>query len=75
MSAIDVPVISALSALSISPASAETPASAALPASAETLSTSVDSSAHLHPLAPPTQYVQVGEKAPKLSAKPSWQEV
>ena len=36
MSAVDVPVISALSALSISPASAETPASAEIPASAET---------------------------------------
>ena len=67
MSAIDAPVISALSALTISPASA------AIPASAEITSTSVDSSANQCALAPPTQYVQVGEKAPKLSAKPSWQ--
>ena len=69
VSAIDVPVISALSALSISPASAATPASA------EITSTSVNRSANQRALAPPIQYVQVGEKAPKLSAKPSWQEV
>ena len=59
VSAIDVPVVSALSALTISPASAEI------------TSTSVDSSSNQRALAPPIQYVQVGEKAPKLSAKPS----
>ena len=81
MSAIDVPVISALSPLSLSPASAAipasaaTPASAAIPASAEITSTSVDRSANQRALVPPTPYVQVGEKAPKLSAKPSWQGV
>ena len=75
VSAIDVPVISALSALTISPASAAIPTSAATLALAEITSTSVDSSANQSASAPPTQYVQVGEKAPKLSAKPSWQEV
>ena len=64
VSDIDVPVISALSALTISPASAAIPASAVTPASAEITSTSVDSAANQRALAPPTQYVQVGEKAP-----------
>jgi hypothetical protein len=50
------------------PASAETPASAEIPASAESNITS-------RILAPPTQYVQTGERAPKLSAKPSRQEI
>ena len=75
VSVVDAPVITALSALTISPASAAIPASAATPASAEITSASVDRSANQRALAPPTQYVQVGEKAPKLSAKPSWQEV
>ena len=65
MSAIDVPVISALSALSLQPAKAVTPASAATPAPAEIPRT----------MAPPKQYVQTGERAPKLSAVPSRQEV
>ena len=70
-SVVDVPVISALSALSLLPAPAETPASAATPASAEP-----PASAEIPALrAPPQQYVQTGEKAPKLSAVPSRQEV
>ena len=67
MSAIDVPVISALNALSLQPASAATPASAANPASAE--------NPIPRTMAPPQQYVQTGERAPKLSAVPSRQEV
>ena len=64
MSAIDVPVISALS---LQPASAAKPASAAIP----------DSTATPASAAIPTsqQYVQTGERAPKLSTVPSRQEV
>ena len=61
MSAIDVPVISALNALSLQPASAATPASAEIPIP--------------RTMAPPQQYVQTGERAPKLSAVPSRQQV
>ena len=61
MSAIGVPVISALNALSLQPASAATPASAEIPIP--------------RTMAPPQQYVQTGERAPKLSAVPSRQEV
>ena len=50
MSAIDVPVISALSALSLQPASAATPAPAEIPIP--------------RTMAPPQQYVQTGERAP-----------
>ena len=67
MSAIDVPVISALSALSLQPAKAVTPASAATLAPAEILIPRT--------MAPPQSYVQTGERAPKLSAVPSRQEV
>jgi hypothetical protein len=58
------------------PASAEIPASAAIPASAEIpVSTERPASAAIpQAIAPPTQYVRVGEKAPKLSAIPSRQQ-
>jgi hypothetical protein len=49
------------------PAPAETPASAETPVSTEIPASAV--------IAPPTQYVRIGEKAPKLSAIPSRQQV
>ena len=76
MPVVTAPVISSASAISRAPAATTT--SAANPASAETTSTSVVQSTSVEiprALAPPTHYVQAGEKAPKLSAKPSWQEV
>ena len=79
MSAIDVPVISALNALSLQPPPAATPASAAIPASAATPDSTVTPASAENPtprtMAPPQQYVQTGERAPKLSAVPSRQEV
>jgi hypothetical protein len=51
------------------PAPAETPASAETPVSTETPSSAEISQI----LAPPTQYVRVAEKVPKLSVKPSRQ--
>ena len=79
MSAVDVPVISALSALSLQPASAAKPASAAMPASAAIPdSTATPAIAEIpipRTMAPSQQYVQTGERAPKLSAVPSRQEV
>ena len=62
------------------PAAAETPASAEIPTSAERpasaeIPASVASNLTSRILAPPTQYVQTGGKAPKLSVKPSRQEV
>jgi hypothetical protein len=76
--------MSGLAVLSLHPASApvipapaETPASVEIPASAETpVSTVIPAmAATSQKLAPPTQYVRVGEKAPKLSAIPSRQQV
>jgi hypothetical protein len=53
------------------PASAEIPASAELP-----VSTEIPASAAIpRTIAPSTQYVRVGEKAPKLSAVPTRQQV
>ena len=76
MSAIDVPVISALSAL---PAPAVTSASAEIPAPATIPDSSATPASAENPIprtmAPPQQYVQTGERAPKLSAVPSRQEV
>jgi hypothetical protein len=59
------------------PASAEIPASAELPVSTETpVSTEIPASAAIpRTIAPSTQYVRVGEKAPKLSAVPTRQQV
>jgi hypothetical protein len=59
------------------PAAAVTPALAEIPASAETpVSTEIPASAATsQKLAPSTQYVRIGEKAPKLSAIPSRQQV
>jgi uridine phosphorylase len=59
------------------PASAEIPASAELPVSTEIpVSTAIPASAaNPRTTAPSTQYVRVGEKAPKLSAVPTRQQV
>jgi hypothetical protein len=62
--------------MSLHPSSAPViPAPAETPSSAETpVSTEIPASAAIsQKLAPPTQYVRVGEKAPKLSAIPSRQ--
>ena len=67
MSAVDVPVISALSALSLQPASAAILDLTATPALAEIPIPRT--------MAPYQQYVQTFERAPKLSAVPSRQEV
>ena len=79
MSVVDTPVISALSALSLQPAPAATPASAAIPASAvipdSTATPAIAENPIPRTMAPPQQYVQTGERAPKLSAVPSRQEV
>jgi hypothetical protein len=58
------------------PASAEIPASTEIPVSAEIpVSTEIPASAAIpRTIAPLTQYVRVGEKAPKLSAIPSRQQ-
>ena len=64
MSAIDVPVISALSAL---PASAVIPASAAIPDSSATPASAENPIPRS--MAPPQQYVQTGERAPKSHRK------
>ena len=62
MSVSDVPAVLP----DVSPATAEIPVSTETPAYAETPASA---------MAPSTQYVQTGEKPPKLSAVPSRQEV
>ena len=75
MSAIDVriSVLPTLPAPAVTPASAEIPAAAAIPDSSETPASAENPI--LRTMAPPQQYVQTGERAPKLSAVPSRQEV
>jgi hypothetical protein len=78
MSVSDVPALPAILPASAEiPASAETPASAERSASADRpASAETPASAEIpRTMAPPTQYVQTGEKPPKLSAVPSRQEV